>query len=482
MQSFGKFAVVKKLAEGGMGEVLLVRQRGLGQVMRLVVLKRLRPKYAADESFAQRFLREARISARLSHPNIVQTYEFGRLESSYFLTLEYVRGATLGELTTHLRDSGAQWPLDVVLEIVMQVCSGLRYVHELRDFDGRFLGIIHRDISPPNIMVSLDGVVKLLDFGVAHVSDQVEDPALIVGKLAYLAPEQWQRTALTPKTDLFALGVVLWELLTGERLFAGTTRALLMEAALGLEIVPPSQLRAGLPKAVDALCLRLLERDPEPRHASAQEVAQEVERIVETEHLATGPRMLERFMQGLTRVRQGIVDDEEGLAASSERSGRPVLRLLLVDDEPDNLDAMQRVLRDRFEVIACTDPLEALRTLEAEPIDVLVTDHRMPQMTGLELVELANRIAPGTLKVMVSAYMDADLLLRAINAGRIHRYILKPWSVDELRGALDELLAAQPLHVAALERRVRQEATGNEPSSAASDDVTVAVGEDGSGT
>src|SRR5262249_50621902 len=156
------------------------RQRGLADVERMVVLKRIRPSLRDDDKFENLFLSEARISARLNHPNIVQLYEFGRIDESYFLTFEQVRGYDLAALR---RKRPGPWPLDVVFELASQLLAGLAHVHGLRDFDGRHLGIVHRDISPPNVMISFEGTAKLLDFGVARSArDPMDQERMIHGK------------------------------------------------------------------------------------------------------------------------------------------------------------------------------------------------------------------------------------------------------------------------------------------------------------
>ena len=237
---FGKFILTEKLAEGGMGEVFLARQRGLGQFERLVVLKRLRRDLTLDERFETLFLEEARISARLSHPNVVQVYEFGHIDDSYFLTLEYVRGANLNTIKRRLSRARRWFPLDALLEIMVQACAGLSYVHRLEDFDGQPLQIVHRDISPSNIMSSREGQVKLLDFGVAHARGAIDPDRRVRGKHSYLSPEQYRRESLDERSDLFSLGVVLYEVTTQTRLFKGVTEVDIMRMVLDRDIPPPS--------------------------------------------------------------------------------------------------------------------------------------------------------------------------------------------------------------------------------------------------
>jgi serine/threonine protein kinase/DNA-binding NarL/FixJ family response regulator len=464
---FGKFLLVERIAQGGMGEIFLARQHGLGQFERLVVLKRVRPNLTDDARFESLFLEEARISARLSHPNVVQVFEFGRIEDSYFLTLEHVRGANLNAIMRRLSRSDRLWPVPVLVEVMVQICAGLSYVHRLKDFDGQPLNVIHRDISPSNILVSWEGVVKLLDFGVAHARGAIDAPATDEaeprGKYPYMSPEQYRRRPLDARTDLFALGVVFWELLTGKRLFRRETVEQTVKAVLNDEVAVPSSLRSDIPAPLDALVMQLLERDPDQRCATAQEVIGRLETLAEQENYPTGPRVIARFM---INIGEGETMPPDGGAPELLResrvrvAARPVenarLKLLIVDDERDNLDALVRLFRQRYEIFDTTRPEEALLILENNAIDILLTDQRMPGMTGIELIQWANELRPQLLKVIISAFVDTPTLLEAINNGAIHRYVIKPWEPDKLLATVEQLARNRVISADAMHARVER--------------------------
>jgi serine/threonine protein kinase len=435
VERFGKYLLMKQIAEGGMGEVFLARQRGLADVERMVVLKRIRPALRDDDKFETLFLSEARITARLNHPNVVQLYEFGRIDESYFLTFEQVRGHDLA----HLRKRHAEpWPLDVTLELASQVLAGLSHVHGLRDFDGRPLGIVHRDVSPPNVMISSDGTAKLLDFGVARSSQDPRDPDRMVhGKFPYLSPEQCNFDQLDGRSDLFSLGAMLYELLTGQIAFARPTRQETMAAILLRETPPPSSLRTGLPPAVDQLVGRALQKSRVERFQSAEAMQAEVEQLAQTLGLARGPRVLTRFLDAISaeKVSGEIVRPPSVVTETVVRS------LLLVDDDEENLQALRRTFRSAYNLFFTSDPREALKLIEDNVIHVVVSDQRMPGLTGVELLQQAGTLRPGLLKVITSALSDSGTLLSAINVAGIHRYIVKPWQPEELRRVVDDLVS-----------------------------------------
>jgi serine/threonine-protein kinase len=440
MDRFGKYILIKRIAEGGMGEVFLARQRGLADVERMVVLKRIRPALRHDDKFETLFLSEARISARLNHPNVVQLYEFGRIDESYFLTFEQVRGYDLAFMR---RKHPTAWPVEVVCELAVQLLAGLKHVHGLRDFDGRHLGIVHRDISPPNVMISFEGTAKLLDFGVARsAADPTDAERMIHGKFPYLSPEQCNFESLDARSDLFSLGSVLYELLTGEQGFAKGTRQETMAAILKRRLPPPSSMVPELPPVFDELLDRALSKDREARFGSAEEMQGEIERAMTVLGLARGSRVLTRFLEVLVQTVQGGVPPSNPDIRRPASATAPVVRnLLLVDDDEENLQALRRTFRSRFNLFATTDPREAIKILEDNLIHIIVTDQRMPHMTGVELLAHANRVRPGILKVITSALSDSPTLLDAINSCGIHRYIVKPWQPNELRQIVEELVA-----------------------------------------
>ncbi|HSG66393.1 MAG TPA: serine/threonine-protein kinase, partial [Gammaproteobacteria bacterium] len=269
-QQIGRYEVVAPLAVGGMGQLLLARERGPAGFERLVVVKLIRPQVADNAAIVEAFLREARLVARLNHPNIVQIIELGELEAGdYFIAMEYIEGSTVEELQVLTQRSGGRVPLDVVVSIAVQSCRGLEVAHDLRDADGTHVGLIHRDVSPQNLMCTTRGFVKLLDFGIAKttVGGETTESGALKGKPGYFSPEQAQARALDRRTDIFSLGAVIWELVAGEPLFQaggafGTLRAVLDKPI-------PSLTKFGADEALDAIVQRALTRDREQRYPDA---------------------------------------------------------------------------------------------------------------------------------------------------------------------------------------------------------------------
>jgi serine/threonine protein kinase len=229
--SFDRYTVLAELGQGGMAEVYLAVSRGLGGFSKLLVLKRLRSELALDETMATMFLDEARLAARLNHLNIVQTYEIGRIGERFFMSMEYLEGQPLTRIIRRGRVPSAgpfdakkpgSVPLPLALRIMADVCAGLHYAHELKDFDGTPLHVVHRDVSPHNVFVTYDGHVKLVDFGIALANTRTTETetGVLKGKVAYMPPEQAQGVAVDRRADIFSAGVVLYEMISGERLWA----------------------------------------------------------------------------------------------------------------------------------------------------------------------------------------------------------------------------------------------------------------------
>ncbi|WP_437663277.1 protein kinase domain-containing protein [Sorangium sp. So ce1182] len=274
----GKYRLVAKLGRGGMGDVFLAIARGPGSFNKLVVVKRHRDMAADGDKVVTMFLDEAKLSARLNHPNIVQTYEVSADESGYFTVMEYLEGQPLNAMMRAAAqgDAGSEgFTRGFWIRIVADMLSGLHHAHELCDYDGSPLGIVHRDVSPHNIFVTYDGAVKLLDFGIAKASinTNLTETGKLKGKTSYMAPEQAVDSAsIDRRADIFVAGIVLWELLTRERLFGGDAVSALWKLAAVDEIQRPSFVHPDIPPALDAIVGRALERDPAKRFATAQEM------------------------------------------------------------------------------------------------------------------------------------------------------------------------------------------------------------------
>jgi serine/threonine protein kinase len=270
--SFGKYQDLKRLASGGMGDVYLARLAGAEGFEREVILKVLHPHLARDENFSQTLVDEAKITVLLNHPNIVQMYNLERTNDLLYCVMEYVPGEPLSAIQRMYRRKGGAIPIAMAIYIAAQALEGLAYAHDLSDREGKKLGIVHRDISPQNILVTRDGWVKVIDFGIAKAATRANQTrtGTIKGKFAYMAPEQFKGQS-DHKVDLFAMGVVLWEMLAGIRLFHGSTDVDTFQRVLNLEPPPISENRPGTPKEIDLILKRAMSKDPNKRYRTARE-------------------------------------------------------------------------------------------------------------------------------------------------------------------------------------------------------------------
>ncbi|HLL00736.1 MAG TPA: serine/threonine-protein kinase [Myxococcaceae bacterium] len=264
--AFGKYELLRKIASGGMGQVFLARERGA--VERLVVLKLILPHLAEDEEFLTMFLEEARLVARLQHQNLVTILDLLEVEGRHCLAMEYVQGDDVRRLDKHSRIKGKLLPTGLVLRIISEAAAGLDYAHKARDAQGHPLRLVHRDVSPQNILVGFDGGVKIIDFGVAKAAGSGQQTAtgVLKGKYPYMSPEQASGQAIDGRSDQFALGVVLWELLTGKRLFKGESDMMTLRLVKDCQVPPPSQLNPKLPPGLDEVVLRALSPTPDKRY------------------------------------------------------------------------------------------------------------------------------------------------------------------------------------------------------------------------
>ncbi|MCU0694946.1 MAG: protein kinase [Myxococcaceae bacterium] len=271
---FGKYEIQHRLAIGGMGEVFYALQKGVPGFERPVILKSLLPELAQQDGFIDQFLDEARVAATLNHPNVVSIFEVGQWNGTYYLAMEYIRGRNLAQLMRRAAEQQHPVPAAVVARIVRDAALGLDHAHRATDGAGQPLHVVHRDISPQNIMVREDGLTKVVDFGIARASNRASrtDTGVLKGKLSYMAPEQILATGMGPAVDQFALGVVLWELLAHRRLFKADRDLDVMTKVLEEPLLPPSSV-TPVPASLDAVTMRMLERDPSQRFPSCAEVA-----------------------------------------------------------------------------------------------------------------------------------------------------------------------------------------------------------------
>ncbi|MCX4244301.1 serine/threonine protein kinase [Paraliomyxa miuraensis] len=277
-KTVGRYDLVHRLGHGGMAVVYLGRATGRAGFEKLVAVKVIHPHLAAEPEFVEMFRDEARIAARLHHPHVVDIHDLGEDQGVLFMVMEYVEGETLASLIRTLRKQGEHLPLSAVLQIVADACEGLAAAHDLTHADGRPMHLVHRDVSPHNLLVSMDGRVKVVDFGIAKATGRRSSTRTgqLRGKLAYMSPEQAGGTTIDHRTDLFALGAVLWELLTNERLFMADTESETLARVNACEVPEIQERRPDVPRGVAALLTRALARDPEERFPTAQEMLREL--------------------------------------------------------------------------------------------------------------------------------------------------------------------------------------------------------------
>jgi len=301
----GKYDLIRQIAIGGMAELYLARTVGIEGFEKLVVIKRILPQHASNQSFVDMFLNEARLAATLQHPNVAQVYDIGMDEGDYFFAMEYVHGEDLDHLTTQANEQGVPLSMDASLTLVAHLCAGLHYAHEKVGADGKPLEIVHRDISPSNVLVSYDGAVKLVDFGIARATKkQTTTRGGLKGKIAYMSPEQCRSVgALDRRSDLFSVGMILYELTTGQLPFTGETEYQLLDQIVNRDVPPPSAIVPDYPPALEQILLRALARDRDRRYSTAVELQGHLEDFAHESRLRVSPLVLARLMSSLYPAR-----------------------------------------------------------------------------------------------------------------------------------------------------------------------------------
>ncbi|HVO31938.1 MAG TPA: protein kinase, partial [bacterium] len=265
----------KKLAQGGMAEIFLAKSTGAGGFEKTVIVKRILPRLSAHDKFVRMFINEAKVTSALSHSNIVQIFDFGRVGRDYFIAMEFVDGKDLRSIIRACRDRGRRVPMEFVLYAGVQIGKALHYAHTRTDSDGNPLDLIHRDVSPQNVLVSRHGDVKLTDFGIAKSAETLNQTMAneIKGNFGYMPPEQASGAPLDPRTDVYAAAMVLYELATLKNPFADSNLLVVIQRIREMAPPPPSSFNPAISRAVDHILLRGLEKDPAARWASAGEMA-----------------------------------------------------------------------------------------------------------------------------------------------------------------------------------------------------------------
>jgi serine/threonine protein kinase len=283
-RQFGPYRLVRQIAVGGMAEIHLAKTKGIAGFEKYVALKMIHPNFAEDEQFIQMLVDEAKIAVQLTHGNIAQTFDLGRVGETYYITMEYVDGADLYKILRRGSEQDIEMPLDVCAFIGKEIASALDHAHRKRDNFGKNLGIVHRDVSPQNVLVSYSGEVKLVDFGIAKATMKARQTAVgvIKGKYYYMSPEQAWGEKIDYRSDIFSAGIVLYEMLTGQMLYLEEDLHKLLDMARKADIAPPSKLRKGVPPQLERIVMHALEKRKEDRYQSAGDFATDLERFLHT--------------------------------------------------------------------------------------------------------------------------------------------------------------------------------------------------------
>lgn len=307
-ESAQRYRVVEKLESGGMAEVFRAESEGLQGFRKQVAIKRVLPHLSEKKRFIAMFLDEARVTAQLTHSNCVQVFDIGVGDNAYFIVMEFVDGANLKSIAESLKKQGKDFPVQAAAFIAHEICKGLSYAHELTDQQGNPLHIVHRDMSPPNVLVTKYGEVKIVDFGLAKASSQLEksEPGIIKGKFSYLSPEAAMGQEVDPKTDIFAVGIILWELLAGQRLFLGETDFQTVKKVQQAQIPPISQVNRKAPAELERIVNKALARESSQRYNTARELGQDLSRFLYSFGQPISTFDLAGIVQSTMRERQRV--------------------------------------------------------------------------------------------------------------------------------------------------------------------------------
>ncbi len=272
------YRVSERLEAGGMAEVFRGEATGVQGFKKQVAIKRVLPHLASNEKFIRMFLDEARLSARLTHANIVQVFDIGRVENTYFIVMEFIDGVNLKHIIEHVRNKRQAFPLPIACHVAVDVCKGLQYAHHLHDTDGGELHIVHRDISPPNVLISRQGEVKIVDFGLAKAAHSVEktEPGVVKGKFSYLAPETALGQEADAQADIFAVGIMLWEMLAGRKLFQGETDYQTVKMVQQAQVPSLRTLNPAVPAELETIIAKALAKEKSARYDSAEAFGDDV--------------------------------------------------------------------------------------------------------------------------------------------------------------------------------------------------------------
>jgi serine/threonine-protein kinase len=441
-EKIGKYEIQGILGRGGMGVVYKGYDRAIARGVAIKAITKATLDSEELKHVVARFRHEAQAVGRLVHPRIVQIYDYGEDEQVAYIVMELVNGKPLSE---HLAQETG-YEIREVGEIIRQLLDGVGHAHAER--------VVHRDIKPSNILVNSDGRIKLNDFGIARIEasnlTQVGD---VLGTPHYMAPEQFLGAEIDAQADLYSIGVIAYELLTGRKPFTGNT-ATVMQLALNQDPAPPTSLNPKLSPLMDQVLLKALAKKAGNRFRSAQEFSDAFRDALnaslqpasspppgmpDTSALLNAARMINTPVLDPTLVNPADGTPElTGDSAISLDTGVKKGRLLVIDDDERILTALKSLFRNRYHVFATTDGNKALDFLRRYQMHVIISDQRMPIMTGVELLRQSRDVSPRSVRILLTGYSDLAAIVGSINDGEIYRFISKPWDNSELQKIVAE--------------------------------------------
>jgi serine/threonine protein kinase len=347
---FGKYFLLERINVGGMAEVFKAKATGVEGFERLVAVKRILPSIAEDEEFITMFVDEAKIAVQLTHANIAQIFDLGRVEGSFFIALEYVHGKDMRAIFNRGRQRGELLPIPMSCYSIMKLCEGLDYAHIKRDSNGEFLNLVHRDVSPQNILISYEGEVKIIDFGIAKAAGKAgrTQAGILKGKFGYMSPEQVLGLEIDRRSDVFGVGICLYELLTGERLFVAESDFATLEKVREVDVMPPSTYNRRIPEELEQIVMRALARDREQRYQTALQLHDELQAFMHTSGNLFSRKDLSAYMH---RVFAEEIERESARDQEYSQLGTPNFVA-----EPSGLEVFDEI-----------DPVSTVSALSAQP-------------------------------------------------------------------------------------------------------------------
>ncbi len=432
-ERLGKYELLSKIASGGMAEIHVAKSSTLG-VDKVVVIKRLLPQHLTKPDFVEMFLDEARIAAALNHPNVVQMYDFGPVDGAYFMAMEYLHGADLRSVHRQAIANQDLIPLQHVLTILTGVCSGLHHAHVAKGIDGLALDVVHRDVSPHNVVVTFDGAVKLVDFGIAKAKNRMSQTrhGTLKGKVPYMSPEQLRGEPIDRRCDVYALGVMLYELSTGHRPYIVTNTgefALMMAIARG-QIKPPTEVRANYPPELEVVVLRAMARRPAERYQTARELELALEAFAAKKGHSSNVNALASYMTTVfsERVERWGKARAAGKAFAEHVAELEIERINTDAEETSDAEVVVDTTEMNFQVEWDEQvPEPPVSTSGLSGMVSAGVDITARPVGNVEVVTLAGRLTESFAGAAVGAAMRGVVVVDLANVERVTSFGVREW-------------------------------------------------------